>query len=105
LLGADDLVGGPLAAHAAEQLSWIESVALEVENLRREDLLPIAARRDDLDLFVLARRTAGRPGEVIWFAGGVIERYENFDDYFSAMVDLNRDTVAMCEAELNSSID
>ncbi|MFL2443764.1 SMI1/KNR4 family protein, partial [Bacillus thuringiensis serovar israelensis] len=34
-----------------------------------------------------------RPGEIIWFAGEEIDRFENFDEYFLAMIDYNREEI------------
>lgn len=90
LFGADDLLGGSRAAHAAELLGDIETSALAKADLRREDLLPIAASPVDLDLFVLTGRSARRSGMVVWFAGYEIDRFPNFDEYFLAMMDYNR---------------
>ena len=39
------------------------------------------------DLFVLCLPNSRRPGEIIWFAGEKIDRFENFEEYFLAIVD------------------
>jgi hypothetical protein len=95
LFGPEELMGNSLGSYAAEKLSWVEPVALDEAGLRREDLLPIAATRVDLDLFVVTRQSAKNPGQVIWIAGGVVARFTDFVHYFDAMVDFNRDTIEL----------
>ena len=53
-------------------------------------MLPIAAFRDDMDLFLLTTPGAPTPGEVLWFAGGLIDRFPDFEEYFLAMADYTR---------------
>lgn len=90
LFGPEDLLGGPSNQTAGAMLSYIEESVLEAAGMRREDLIPIAVSRHDLDLFVIRRPSARQPGEVLWLAGSVIDRYPNFDEYFLAMMDHNR---------------
>jgi len=90
LLGPDDLLGSERGQHAIEMLGFVEHDVLEAGGLRRQDLLPIAASRVDLDLFVMTRRSSRSPGSVIWLAGSEIERWSSFDDFFLAMIDYNR---------------
>lgn len=90
LFGPEELLEGPRRRAAAERLGHIETSVLKAAEVRREELLPIAVSRDDLDLFVIARRSAKTPGEVLWLAGDLIDRYVTFDDYFLAMMDYNR---------------
>lgn len=90
LFGSGDLLGGDRSHHAAEMLSFVEDPVLAASSLRREELLPIAASTVDLDLFVMTRRRATRPGLVIWLAGSEIDRFPSFDEYFLAMEDYNR---------------
>ncbi|MBL2434413.1 SMI1/KNR4 family protein, partial [Klebsiella pneumoniae] len=47
----------------------------------------------DKDLFVLCLPNSSRSGEIIWFAGEEIDRFKNFDEYFLAMVDYNREEI------------
>ena len=94
LFSTRDLIGSERGLHATKMMETLESVALHESRLRREWLLPIAASMTDLDLFVLTRRTAPKPGLVVWFAGGEIDRFANFREYFLAMIDYNRNEVA-----------
>lgn len=90
LFGSNDLLGSDRFRHATEMLDYVEPVVLTASGLRREDLLPIAVSPVDLDLFVMTRRSASRPGVVVWLAGQEIDRFPSFDEYFRAMVDYNR---------------
>ena len=56
----------------------------------KEDLFPIAVSRDDLDLFVMVLKKGNRYGEIIWLAGGEIDRYESFTEFFKAMIEYNK---------------
>jgi SMI1 / KNR4 family (SUKH-1) len=90
LFGSDDLMGGDRLHRATDMLSSIEDGVLAAGNLRKEELLPIAASSVDLDLFVMMRQKASKPGIVVWLAGYEIDRFLNFEEYFLAMVDYNR---------------
>jgi SMI1 / KNR4 family (SUKH-1) len=90
LFGSDDLAGGDRLHRAADMLSYVEEDVLTRGDLRREELLPIAASAVDLDLFVLTKRSAALPGAVVWLAGYEIDRFPSFDEYFMAMIDYNR---------------
>lgn len=90
LFGPADLLDGRLFCHAMESLATIDELVLTSSHLRRKDLLPIAASLEDLDLFVITKRTCPSPGQVIWFAGGEIDRFPSFSDYYIAMLDYNR---------------
>jgi hypothetical protein len=59
--------------------------------LRPSDVLPIAVSQDSIDVFVISRQHTQKPGEVVWLAGEVIDRFPHFDEYFLAMVDYNRE--------------
>lgn len=72
-----------------------EILSLEMEyneDLRemKEDLFPIAVSRDVIDLFVMVIRKGNRFGEVIWLAGGEIDKYESFSEFFKAMIEYNK---------------
>mgnify|MGYP001046789906 CR=1 FL=1 len=53
-------------------------------------LLPVAVSRTDMDLFVMVLKTGRRFGEIIWLAGGEIDRFESFKDFFKAMIEYNK---------------
>ena len=90
LFGTDDLIGGPRNENAEFILSFLDDGILNKSQIKREELLPIAATRLDRDLFVITRPISKSPGNVIWFAGEEIDRFPNFDEFFLAMVEYNR---------------
>jgi|BarGraNGADG00212_1021973.scaffolds.fasta_scaffold87891_2 hypothetical protein len=90
LFGPDDLLGGPRFQLARTRLLDLEDSVLVQSGYGREQLLPIACSRDNLDLFVIVRPSAPEPGTVVWFNGYEIDRYPTFDDYFLAMVEYGR---------------
>ncbi len=54
------------------------------------DLLPFAVSTDDIDVFAISKPTTSSPGKVFWFAGGVIDQFPDFNEWFLSMVDYNR---------------
>lgn len=90
LFGTDDLLGSERMLAAKGMLGAIDDGVISVTKNRREDLLPIAATPLDRDLFVLTSPHSAAPGEVLWLAGELIDRFTNFDEFFLAMVDYNR---------------
>jgi hypothetical protein len=94
LFGTNDLLGGEKMARALMFLDTIDDVLRE-SNLSKDGLLPIAVSNTDIDFFVITRPNSIFPGMVIWFAGGEIERFSRFDEYFLAMADYNRQMIAL----------
>ena len=90
LFGPEDFLGGAHFHHATEMLGFVDERVLSSAGFRRDELIPIAASREDLDLFVITRRTTSTPGIVIWLADSEIDRFRNFDEFFAAMVDYHR---------------
>jgi hypothetical protein len=93
LYGTGDLLGNMRGIRGAEMLSFIEGSVLAESGLRREDLLPIAVSSTDLDLFVMVKHSAKKRGMVVWFAGYEVDRFQDFSEFFSAMVEYNRQEV------------
>ncbi len=100
LFGTHDLLG-ERSLHASEMLGYVEDAVFDVGGFTRRELIPIAATTEDLDLFVMTRRSTSNPGMVIWLAGSEVERFETFDDYFLAMLDYNRLTVQRMQSKMN----
>jgi hypothetical protein len=54
------------------------------------EILPIGASEFDLDVFLLV--SAGSsigPGQIIWFANEEVERFGDFEEFFTAVIDYN----------------
>lgn len=90
LFGTDELRGGPLMERARKQLSVIEDVVWSEVGLTESLVLPIAAAKYDPTLFVITRSAANCPGNVIWMTGSVIDKFENFDEFFLSMKEYNK---------------
>jgi hypothetical protein len=89
VFGMDDFVSGPRAQRAVmliESLDDLEGLC----GFGRSDVLPIAVSSDDIDVMVMTRPHTREPGKVLWLAGGQIETFPGFDEWFLAMVDYNR---------------
>ncbi|TFI24871.1 hypothetical protein E4P36_21945 [Streptomyces sp. 4R-3d] len=86
LFGTADF-GGAAYIEAEGLVRVIED---EVEIERGDDfsrLIPIGASRTDIDILVMpCARVANRLAPVIWLAGGEIERYRTFSDFFRGMI-------------------
>lgn len=93
LFGTEQLKESSIMDYAQVLLEAIDDVVLEESVVLRQELLPIAVSEFDRDLFVLCLSNSSRPGEIIWFAGEEIDRFENFDEYFLAMIDYNREEI------------
>lgn len=89
VFGIDDFVGGPRAERAAALIESLEPLK-ELCGFGKADLLPIAVSSDDIDVTVMTRPHTTTPGKVLWLAGGVIDTFTGFDEWFLAMVDYNR---------------
>ncbi len=89
LFGTAELTGG---AHMDKSLSLLESLEPIVPlcGVQRSELLPIAVSHTDIDLFVIGRPSSPLARKVLWLAGGLIDTFQNFGEYFLAMVDYNR---------------
>lgn len=100
LFGTHQLLGGPERESAAALLGYLDDEGVLADlGLRVGELLPVAAKRDDLDLFVIGRQSSPIPGVVIWFAGDEIDRYPDFDEYFLAMMAYNHRRLQIMQQE------
>lgn len=89
VFGVEDLQSGPRAERAIaliESLQPLDSLC----GYRDRDLIPIAVSSDDIDVFAMARPHAATPGKIFWFAGGLIDTFPCFDEWFLSMTDYNR---------------
>src|SRR5712691_1002737 len=93
LFGPEELLGNERFRHAQEMVGYLEDEALKKSPVRKEDLLPIAASPVDRHLFVMTRKSASKPGVVIWFDGSEVDRFPSFDEFFLAMMDYNREEI------------
>ena len=89
LFGTEDLNGTPLHRRACELIDSLEPLDALI-GIDREHCFPIAVSSDSVDVVFIATAGSGDPGAVYWFAGQLIDRFVNFDEFFLAMVYYNR---------------
>lgn len=89
VFGTGDFIGGERAVRAVELVESLEPLK-DLCGFGKSDLLPIAVSSDDIDLMLITRPHTATPGQVLWLAGGVIDTFSGFDEWFVAMVDYNR---------------
>ncbi|AZK97316.1 MULTISPECIES: SMI1/KNR4 family protein [Streptomyces] len=89
LFGTRDF-GTSAYADAEESVRTIQEVARIERDRGFSRLVPIGASRDDIDVLVLhGNGKPDRRNPVSWFAGGEVERYPTFTDFFLAMIAAN----------------
>lgn len=93
LFGTGDLIAGPRHDNAEFILSFLDDDFLRSRELQRQHLLPISATSLDRDVLVITCPASPLPGQVVWFAGQEIERFNSFDDYFLAMIEYGRQDI------------
>jgi hypothetical protein len=89
VFGVEDFLGGPRAGAAVELIESLEDLA-SLCGFGQDDLLPIAVNMTSIDVIVLTRPHTETPGKVFWLAGGVVDQFPDFQEWFLAMVDYNR---------------
>lgn len=94
LFGTRDLIEGPRKENAEFVMSFLDDHVLHSSGFVRGDLLPIAATTTDRDIFLIGRPHARSSGTVVWYAGEEIDRFENFDEFFLAMIEYNKQELA-----------
>lgn len=68
----------------------------------KDFLFPVAVSRTDKDLFVMVLTEDEEYGQIIWLAGGEIDRFESFYEFFKAMIEYNREEL---EDMINEKLD
>jgi len=99
LFGTAELIGNEKMQQALESFDAMEDVAFSAAGISRDDVYPIAATAEDIDIFLLGKPGTPIAGTVLWFAGAEVERYENFNEYFLATIDYVRDDLATLQKE------
>lgn len=89
VFGVDDFLEGPRAGAAVELIESLEDLE-PLCGFARRDLLPVAVNMTGIDVMVMTRPHTETPGKVIWLAGGVVDTFPDFQEWFLAMVDYNR---------------
>lgn len=77
--------------HRAEDILESLEDTHDLCEFRPDELMPFAVSTDDIDVFVISKEESPAPGRVLWFAGGLVDSFPNFEEWFLAMVDYNRE--------------
>lgn len=83
----------------AKMLLNIELGYDESLNDIKDYLFPIAVSQTDKDLFVMVLKKGREYGQIIWLAGGEIERFLSFSEFFEAMIQYNKEELGDILAE------
>lgn len=89
IFGCEDYLGGPRHERASALLSSLEDLQ-DICGFELTDFMPFAVSSDDIDVFAITRSTSRTPGKVFWFAGGLVDQFSDFNEWFLSMVDYNR---------------
>jgi hypothetical protein len=101
VFGVGDFEGCPRAERANELIASLEPIA-PICGFSSEDLMPIAVSSLDIDVMLMTRPHSATPGKIFWFAGGLIDSFTGFDDWFLAMVDYNRQEYQRLVGDVNA---
>ena len=86
-----DLLGGELHEAGQTQLELEECVeAMAADGVIAADHFPIAASLESIDVALMGRPDTPAEGTVSWVRGEVIERYDDFLDYYLSMMELSK---------------
>lgn len=90
LLAVEDLLDTSKSKYAHMVFASIDDHVVAQSGFKKDELIPIAATPYDKDIFLLAKPNSSEPGAVVWFAGDLIDKFANFEEFFLAMIDCNR---------------
>ena len=86
-----DLLGGELHEAGQIQLELEECVeAMAAGGVVAADHFPVVAAREQIDVALMGRPGTPAEGTVSWVRGEVIERYDDFLDYYLSMMELSK---------------
>lgn len=89
VFGTYDFLSGERHQRAAALMSTLENLR-ELCGFEQSELIPFAVSRDDIDIFAISTPLSSDPGKVLWFAGGVVDQFSDFNEWFLSMIDYNR---------------
>ena len=86
-----DLLGGELHEAGQTQLELDECIeAMAAGGVIAADHFPVAASLESIDVALMGKPGTPAAGTVSWVRGEVIERYDDFLDYYLSMMELNK---------------
>ena len=86
-----DLLGGELHEAGQIPLELEECVeAMAADGVIAADHFPVAASLESIDIALMGKPGTPAEGTVSWVRGEVIERYDDFLDYYLSMMELSK---------------
>lgn len=86
-----DLLGGELHEAGQTQLELEECVeAMAADGVIAADHFPVATSLESIDVALMGKPGTPAAGTVSWVRGEVIERYDDFLDYYLSMMELSK---------------
>ena len=82
LFGPQDLLGSEWMRRARMLVDDILPEVFEDIGNQKTEFIPIAVSASQIDVFLLGRWNSGVQGKVLWFAGDLIETYDDFESFF-----------------------
>ena len=91
IFSTSDLLGGELHEAGQTQLELEECVeAMAAGGVIAADHFPVAASLESIDVALMGKPGTPAAGTVSWVRGEVIERYDDFLDYYLSMMELSK---------------
>jgi len=91
IFSTSDLLGGELHKAGQIQLELEECVeAMAAGGVIAADHFPVAASLESIDVALMGKPGTPAAGTVSWVRGEVIERYDDFLDYYLSMMELSK---------------
>ena len=91
IFSTSDLLGGELHEAGQTQLELEECVeAMAAGGVIAADHFPVAASLESIDVALMGKPGTPAAGTVSWVRGKVIERYDDFLDYYLSMMELSK---------------
>ena len=95
IFSTSDLLGGELHEAGQTQLELDECIeAMAAGGVIAADHFPVAASLESIDVALMGKPGTPAEGTVSWVRGEVIERYDDFLDYYLSMMELNKLDIA-----------
>lgn len=89
LFGTGQLLGAAPMESVREAIAAVGDISEEV-GYDLAELQPIGGSQEQTDMWFIGLLGSRRPGRVLWYWGSDHEDFDNFDEFYLAMVDYNR---------------
>mgnify|MGYP000888896675 FL=1 len=106
IFSTSDLLGGDLHEAGQIPLELEECVeAMAADGVIAADHFPVAASLVQTDVALMGKPGTPAEGTVSWVRGEVIERYDDFLDYYLSMMELNKLDIARLRRDFGTKPD